>query len=170
MHFPTKIPTIVGILLVVLLVGSFITVSESYFRVTTNASGSIRPDNVQMTNVMDTTFTVSWTTQLAATGALSVSSAKTTTQVIFDDQDTGNSPAVTQKQSALGKYLTHMVTFRNASPDTDYQVTILSDGKKSLENNQPLKIHTAPLLTTESGNLEPAYGTILTSDNQPVRG
>jgi len=34
----------------------------------------------------------------------------------------------------------------------------------------PYKIHTGQLLTTASGNLEPAYGTIVTDNNQPVSG
>jgi len=89
MHIPTKIPTIVGILMVVLIVGAIAVGSESYFRTATTASGSIQPANVEITNISDTTFTVSWTTQLAATGALSITTPHGT-QVLFDDQDTKN--------------------------------------------------------------------------------
>ncbi len=170
MQIPTKIPTIVGIFLVVLLVGSFIVGSESYFRSSTNASGSILPANVQMTNISDTSFTVSWTTELPATGALSIASPKISNQIIFDDQDTGNTTVTTPKKEAQGKYVAHSVTFRGAAADTEYALTILSDSKKHLDNDKPFKIHTAPTLTSVSGNLEPAYGTILTSTNQPVGG
>lgn len=159
MHVPTKIPTIVGLILVVLIVGAVAVVSESYLRTATTASGSIEPANIQITNVSDTTFTVSWTTQLPATGALSIASSHGT-QVLFDDQDT----------KVQGKYLTHSVTFRAAIPDTEYSITILSNGKKKLNGNVPYRARTGPLLTTVTGNLEPAYGTIVTENNQPVSG
>jgi len=159
MHIPTKIPTIVGILLTILIVGTIVIGSESYFRTVTTASGSIQPANVQITNVSDTAFTVSWTTQLAATGALSVTTSRKT-QVLFDDQDTKNQ----------GTYTTHSVTFRAAIPDTDYTMTILSNGKKNNNGDVPYQVRTGPALTAASGNLEPAYGTIVTETNQPVAG
>src|SRR5450759_2768447 len=108
MNLPRKIPTIVGIFLVVLIVGGIAAGSESYSRTVTTASGSIQPANVLITNVSDTTFTVSWTTQLPATGALSLTTPRGT-QVLFDEQDTKDQ----------GKYLTHSVTYRTAVPDTD---------------------------------------------------
>jgi hypothetical protein len=158
MHFPTKIPTIPGILMVILIVGGIAAGSESYLRSATTASGSIKPANVQITNVSDTTFTVSWTTELAATGALSVATPRGV-QVLFDDQDTKNQ----------GRYLTHSVTLRSAAPDTEYSITILSNGKKNLDGKVPYKVRTGPALGTASGNLEPAYGTIVTDSNQPVK-
>jgi hypothetical protein len=145
--------------MVILIVGVIAIGSDSYSRTTTTASGSILPANVQITNISDTTFTVSWTTELPATGALSFDTSHGI-QVIFDEQDTKDQ----------GKYLTHTVTYRTAAPDTDYHITILSNGKKSLSGNVPYTVHTAPTLTTPSGNLEPAYGTIVTDTNQPVKG
>jgi hypothetical protein len=159
MRFPKKIPTIAGLLLVILIVGGIAVGSEAYLRTVTTASGSIQPANVQITNISDTTFTVSWTTENSATGALSLATPHET-QVLFDEQDT----------NGQGKYLTHSVTYRSAAADTDYSITILSNGKKNLNGNVPYAVHTGPLLTTPSGNLEPAYGTIVTDTNQPVKG
>ncbi|MCX6791645.1 MAG: hypothetical protein NT149_01240 [Candidatus Gottesmanbacteria bacterium] len=159
MRFPKKIPTIVGLLMVILIVGVIAIGSESYSHTVTTASGSIQPSNVQITNVSDTTFTVSWTTELPATGALSFDTSHGI-QVIFDEQDTKDQ----------GKYLTHSVTYRLAAPDMDYRITILSNGKKNLNGNVPYTVHTGSLLTTPSGNLEPAYGTIVSVSNQPVKG
>lgn len=168
MHLPTKIPTIVGILMVVLIVSALAVGSESYFRTATTASGSIQPANVQITNVTDTTFTVSWTTQLPATGALSVASSKGT-QILFDDQDTANTIQTTGSKGQ-GQYVTHSVTFRAAVPDTDYSITILSNNKKNINGDAPYTVHTPFLLSTTTGNLEPAYGTVVTDTSQPVSG
>lgn len=155
MHFPTKIPTLLGIFLVIIVVGVIAVGSESFMQTQTRASGSIQPAGVTITNISDTTFTVSWTTPVPATGAISVGG-----RVLFDDQDTK-----TQE-----KYTSHSVTFRGASASTSYEVTIVSDGKKSLDGDKPYSIRTAPTLTTTSGNLEPAYGTILNADTSPVKG
>jgi len=156
---PNKIPTLLGLLLVVIFVGVFAVGSDTYFKTTTNASGSILPINVQITNVSDTTFAVLWTTANPATGALSIAMTPAA-RVIFDDQDTKDQ----------GKYTSHIVTFRGATADTSYAVTLLSNGKKSLNNGKPYTIRTAPVLTTASGNLEPAYGTILNADKSPIKG
>ncbi|KKW10300.1 MAG: hypothetical protein UY49_C0027G0002 [Microgenomates group bacterium GW2011_GWC1_49_7] len=160
MRFPTKIPTLLGIILLVLTVGAVVAGFETYSRSVATASGSIRPDQVRITNVTDTMFTVSWTTELPATGAISLSSPKMNARVIFDEQDT-------IKQ---GKYTTHSVTFRSATPDTEYAVTILSNGKKHVDEGKPFQIQTAQSLSTSGTALDPAYGTIVTADNQPVRG
>jgi hypothetical protein len=126
-----------------------------YFRTATSASGSIQATSVKFSNVSDSTFTVSWTTGVPATGALSIAG-----RVLFDDQDT-----TTQE-----KRISHFVTYRGAKAGTSYDVTILSDGKKSLDGDKPYISHTAPILTTGSGNLEPAYGTIMNPDKSPVGG
>ncbi len=166
MRLPSKIPTIVGIFLVVLVVGSLIAGTESIFRVATTASGSIEPADVTVANVTDTTFTVSWTTELIATGALSISGPKMQAQILFDDQDVG---AGSDKKT-LEKRLTHHVTFRNGQPNTDYSVTILSNSKKHLDDGKPFVITTGQVITSSSGNLEPAYGTIVTDGNRPIPG
>lgn len=151
MKLPNKIPTILGILLVLIIVGVVAVGSEVFLQTQTRASGSIQPEQITVGNITDTTFTVSWTTATPATGAISVGG-----RVLFDDQDT----------KTQDKSLTHIVTYRNAQADTQYSVTILSNGKKS----NPTQIRTAPTVSGLSGNLEPAYGTILNADKTPVKG
>lgn len=141
--------------LVIALVGAIAVGSESFVQTATKASGSIEPTHVQITNVSDTTFSVVWTTGVPATGAIAVGG-----RVIFDDRDT----------TSQHTYEAHMVTFRGTTPDTDYSFTILSNGKKSLDGTKPYSIRTAPALTAASGNLEPAYGTIIHEDKTPVSG
>ena len=159
MHFPSKIPTLFGILLVVIIVSVIAVGSETFLQTQTRASGSIQPASVTITNISDVTFTVSWTTPSPATGAISVTSGAFTSRVLFDDRDIKDQ----------NKYTSHFVTFRGASPSTSYAVTILSDGKKNIDGNKPYTVKTAPTLTTSSGNLEPAYGTILNADKTPVK-
>jgi len=155
MHLPTKIPVLLGLLLVAILVGTIVVGSEMLLQTQTRASGSIQPAGVTFSNISDSAFTVSWTTPTSTTGAISVAG-----RVLFDDQDV----------KMQEKYTSHSVTFRNAKADTVYEITIISDGKKSLDGSKPYAVRTAPALTTPSGNLEPAYGTILNADKTPLRG
>lgn len=158
--FPTKIPTLLGILLVIALVSIIAVGSETLLQSQTRASGSIQPADVTISNITDTTFTVSWTTSVPASGAISVASGVLSSNVIFDNQDT----------KEQGTYTSHIATYRGATGDTSYAVTIVSNGKKSLDGNKPYIVRTAPALTTPSGNLEPAYGTIINADKSPVKG
>lgn len=160
MNLPTKIPTVLGLLLVVVIVGVVALANQSYFQTVSRASGSIAPAHVTIANLSDNMFTVSWTTANPATGAIEVASGALTNRVIFDDQDAGSQ----------GQYATHIVTFRGAAPDTTYEVTILSNGKTSLDGNKPYEVHTPMVLSGTSGNLSPAYGTIVLPDKSPVKG
>ncbi|OGG27519.1 hypothetical protein A3A64_01790 [Candidatus Gottesmanbacteria bacterium RIFCSPLOWO2_01_FULL_48_11] len=162
MKFPTKIPTILGLLLVVGMMGSVVFVSERLLRNPTTASGSAKPANVQTSNITDTGLTVTWTTSTPATGAIEVKPAAGKKTVAFDDRD-----AAIKKQS---KYTTHSATVRNISPSTSYEITILSNGKAYRDNGKPYSITTAPAIPPQADGLEPAFGTVLTSDNKPADG
>lgn len=136
---------LLGILLVVVLVGGIAVGSEAFLRTQTRASGSIQPVGVTISNISDTTFTVSWTTATPATGAISVASGVISNQVIFDDQDT----------KEQGKYMSHIATFRGARADTSYTVTILSNGKKvsMATNRMPPKLRPSSRPQAEIWNL-----------------
>jgi len=157
MKLPTRIPTILGLLLVVVIVAGVI-VLEQVFRSPSNASGSQQPENITITNISDTSFAFSWTTQLPATGTLLVSSQGRSNRIYFDSRD------ITGK---LGTYTTHMVSVRDASAQTEYSITILSNGKQYLDSGKPFTINTPRALSLNSNGLEPAYGVIRTINNEP---
>ncbi len=148
---PTKIPTLLGFLLVVIIVGVVAVGSDKIFQTATKASGSIAPEKIRVVNITDTAFTVTWETGTPATGAISVDN-----RVIFDDRDTK-----TQEKNTA-----HIATARNLTPGSEYSFRVLSNGKK----NEPVRTRTAPAITVQGGNLEPAYGTVVSADKSPVRG
>ena len=156
-----RIPTILGLLLLLLFLGGFIVLFERIARVSTTASATIVPTNVEITNITDVGFTTTWITDSPATGTLVVSGGKTKSQTVFDERDTAG--------GKLGSYSTHSVTFRGAEPDTQYSVSILSNGKQHLDNGKPYQIRTGMGLSG-SVNLEPAHGSVRTFDNQPATG
>ena len=157
----TKIPTLLGLVLVIALV---LTVGFFFERITreaTRASGSITPTHVEITNVSDSSFTLSWLTQSPATGALIVQTSSGPKQTLFDERD------ITGK---LGKYKTHAISLHGAQAGTEYEVKILSAGKTFLDGGSPYRIKTAPPLAQAGSSLEPAFGSILSPEGEPAEG
>lgn len=157
-----RIPAFIGILLVIALVGAVIYLFESYSRRPGQASGSVSPVNVAVTNVTDTGFTVVWTTPDLATGAVKLISPKHTPSMFFDDRDT---------TGKLKSYSTHMVTIRSLTPATLYTFQILSNGKSSTTGLiKPLNVTTASTISGGGTKLEPAYGMVNDVVGSPVSG
>ena len=160
MKFPTKFPTVIGLFLLLSIVGTIIFV-ERMVRAPSGASGSHEPVHVHIANISDASFTVSWVTQVAATGALLVSSPGRSNQIYYDQRD---------ETGKLGKYTTHSITIRDAHPTTDYTMKLMSNGSQYLDDGKPYTVRTPETLPVNANGLEPAYGTIKSMDDQPAEG
>lgn len=164
----TRIPTFLGLLLVFGAVFIFSLVFERVTPLLSRASPSITPANVVISNVTDTSFSVSWTTPNPATGALAVEDTTGTKYTAFDDRDQQLSPSSTQ--SPLGRYTTHMVTTRSGKPNTLYHMRIVSDGKVFSDGPKTYDVTTGPTLSSSGTTLEPAFGTVTTPTDLPADG
>lgn len=156
-----RIPTFLGILLVIAFVGAVIALFEWYSRKPSTASGSVVPVNITFTNISDTGFTVVWTTTLPATGVVTITPAKPTSSTFFDDRDT---------TGTMKRYSTHSVTVRSLAPATSYTFYILSNGKRYSQGGKPYAVTTASTITGSGTGLEPAYGIINDVGGSPVAG
>lgn len=165
---PKKIPTLVGLLLVLAAVAIFGYAFDRVGPLLSHANATAAPLSVMISNISDNGFTVSWTTITPATGAITVESNNTKHGLIYDEQDTMNASSVNQK--SLGIYTTHTATFRNGDPNTSYRIKILSNGKQYQDKNGPYSIQTGPTLDGNGTGIEPAFGTITTSSGQPAPG
>lgn len=161
MGVPNRFPTIIGIVLVLIFVIGFIFLFEQFIPKITKASLSIEPASVAVSNITETSFTLTWTTAELTTGLLTVSNPKQKTVSAYDQRDA---------TGTIGKYTTHSVTAINLSPQTSYTIAIHSNGKKFQGGSLPQTVSTAPSIPVTPGRLEPAYGTILLPDNQPAVG
>lgn len=153
MRFPTKFPTLIGIFLFLALVAGFAFIFERIVRLPSRASTGTTPTSVEITNVTDTTFSISWLTGGEVTGTVRVTDEKKKSWVAYDERDFSGK---------LGAYPTHHVTVRNATPNTRYTVKISTDGK-------PYEVRTGPTLSG-STNLEPAYGLVSMETGSPAAG
>lgn len=159
MKLPSRIPTLIGILLLILVVGLVVFFTENAFRSPSKASGSQEPKNTKVTNLSDATFTVSWMTERPTTGTLLVATNGKTSTVYYDERDT---------TGKLTAYTSHSITVRDAHPNTLYSATPLINGKPYITTDKPIEIHTFSTLPLNTGGLEPAYGILKTPDGAPA--
>ncbi len=160
MRQPQHIPTIIALFLLLVGLGSTVFLTEQIQQFSAKASQSSNPEEIQITNVADTSFSVSWTTQDKATGSLSFHAPGGTKQLALDDRD-GNAPQ---------QYTTHHITVVDLTPETTYDVTIISNGKSFGAGNQSYRIKTAQAVGGVSNPPPPLYGIIKTADDQPAAG
>jgi len=156
------IPTYVGLLLAIVLVVVVVVFFEGSTRTFTKATGNVKPASVEVTNIADTSFTVTWVTDTESTGAVNVINNVLLSQTLLDDRDT---------DGKMKKYITHAVTIRNLKPSTRYSWKILANGKEYGQSETAgFQTTTAPSLPAPSDILEPAYGSVTTDVGQPADG
>ncbi|MBM3208795.1 fibronectin type III domain-containing protein [Candidatus Shapirobacteria bacterium] len=156
-----KIPTIMGLLFLVLslVMGLFLVNRAQVFLL--RASPGISPREVKITNVNDSSFVVSWLSEEETIGFVRLD--KGGQEIIFaDDRD--------QLKGQTQKYETHYVTIKDLSPADKYTFKIGSGGKIFDNQGKPYEITTASTIARAAPVADPAYGMVLTTDGQPAEG
>ena len=150
----SKIPTIVGLLVIVLglVVGVFLVKSTTYLR--PSASEEINPKDVRITNISDSSYTVSWTTGVATKGFVNWG-------------ETDNSFKRVDYDEVSEEGLTHSVTISGLNEDTTYYFKINSDGVDFDNNGIVWEVKTGPLLPPPSKS-SIISGSILSATGDPV--
>jgi len=144
------IPTLIALFILIVGLGGGIFLVEYGTSFFSHSSESATPKEVTISNVTDTTFTVSWITD-AATNTLiryNGSGLFTTQNTLVDDRD-GELPE---------QRFVHAVSISQLSPETAYSFEIVSDGLTY--KNDRYKVATGPILGSPTYTLEPAFGTI----------
>jgi hypothetical protein len=161
--FSTKIPSLLGILITGCLVYIISLGSNSLFQNRTNASKSTSPENLQITNITDSSFSVTWTTNDPATGAVVISNTLKKPQTYFDERDS---------QGKMNSYVIHSVSIRELPPDNKYSFSIMSNGKSYRDKNHDFTISTAKTIAPPSAGLSlgPVYGSVRTPDDKAASG
>jgi hypothetical protein len=150
-----KIPTIFGIFIIVIGVGitTFLVNQGTIFK--SNASASDQPKNVRITNITDTSFTASYTTEGQVPGSLNYGTSKALGQSALDDRD--------QQAGNLSNYNIHNVTVQRLSKQTQYFFTITSGQNSYSNDGQPFTVTTGPTLSNPSSQT-PITGKIILPD------
>lgn len=159
--FTQRIPTIVGLVLLVLGLAVGIFAVQSVQKFTSQAAQEIAPDAIRTTNVTDQGFTVSWVTQKDTVGFLSYGTTQETGQTAFDDRASGNA----NFSSGI-----HYVTVKGLKTDTRYHFKIGSGKRLFDDRGQAFMQKTAKILATPPPIASPLYGTVKQTDGSPASG
>lgn len=157
-----RLPTILGLLLLVagLAVGVFVINNSTKWAL--RANPDIIPKQIKITNITDTSFSVSWITDGTIAGAVRYGTDKSIPFTAKDDRD--------ETSSTVNNYSIHHATLKNLSPSTSYYFKILSQDKLFDNNGQEYVIQTAPLISQPPPPNDVAYGIITKQDGSPAPG
>lgn len=158
---PKTIPTILGIIILVVSIIFGVFLIRKNQALSLKAAAEIAPKEVKITNLSDTSFTVSWLTQTAADGFVSFGE-NSPDQAVPDDRDKG----VGSKSSKF----THYVTLDNLKPSTKYYFKINSGGKFFDRGGNLYEVTTAPTINLALPSADTAFGIVIDSNENPAKG
>ncbi len=157
-----RIPTIIGIIIIGLSLAATVFLFRNARNFFGQATGDVTPQEVKITNISESGFSVSWTTSGNATGTLNFGEESSLGNITIDDRD--------QVSGKTDQYPTHHVTLRYLKPSTQYYFKIISGGTSFDNNGQNYIVSTAPQISPSSSQTQPAYGTVLKADGTPAAG
>lgn len=145
------------IIIAILLIGLPILVFASYqvYQYFIRASVEAKPQNVVLSNLTTSSVTVSWTTEVTATGSVIPVSNGQEMSPVLDERGTG-------------KTKTHYVELTDLEPSTDYNFLIVSDSEKyDSEEGKSFSFKTAPI-TAQAPTPNPIHGTVSGSSGEDI--
>ena len=148
-----RIPTILGLGVVLLGLGAGIYLVAQNQTLTTRASADQTPQNITVSNLSDSQASISWQTSTPSTGFVNLGVSSTGEQTALDDRD----------QTSPKSYYTHHVTLDNLNAQTTYQFKVIS-GKSGSPGPGVQRFTTK---TTANSLSKPVIGTVL-DKNQPL--
>lgn len=150
-----KIPTILGVILLVagVAAGVFYINMQQIFRI--GASSSNQPKDVRISNISDTQATISWVTDSQTSDFLTWGSSQ-------------NSVSNIERESVSNeKYLTHSINLSGLIPSTSYFFKINSNGSNYDNNGVLWEFTTGPTLGKNKSSAL-VSGSVINSSGQPV--
>lgn len=149
-----KIPTLFGLGLVILGIatGVLLTFQEQILDI--QAGPDTLPKNTTLSNIEDESVTISWITTNPSQGSVKYGINSPTEQTAIDIRD----------KDKPENHITHYVTIKNLTPQTNYQYKIVSNGKDSEKVSQ----FTTSALSNKQNGFKPVIGSVI-ENNQPLK-
>lgn len=148
-----KIPTLfgLGIIIIGIIAGVFLVIKDKTF--TTKASPNLETKEISVSNISDTSATISWVTDGETTGFVNYGQVSVEENLALDDRDTTGKPSL---------HALHYVTIKKLKPKTEYKFKIISG---SLKNGE---IKTFQTTNPQTISFEkPVIGTVF-DKNTPI--
>lgn len=158
-----RIPTFLGLgFLVIALVIGVIFMGQGGGVFAPRATAETTPKNVRLTNVTDTTFTVSFLTEDATIGFVKYGTEENKVNLrSADDRD--------QLSGTEASYTMHHITVRNLQPGTPYFYVIGSNGAQFDNNGAIFRVTTAKRSGTPTA-AKTIYGSVTNESGSPAGG
>ena len=152
--FNRRIPTFVALLtLVVVIAISTILIQKGIFYIS-KAAPETDPQNLAITNITDTTFSVAFTTNDMTDSVITLPNGKIGKNIILDDRD--------KKIGSEKKYYSHHITIPELAPNTSYIFKIIINGKEY--QNPSYVVKTGQVITDSPPVQNPLFGKVLLPD------
>lgn len=145
-----RIPTFIALLTLLISLYATLLLIKNGVIIVGKASPDLEPQNIEISNITDNSFTVSFTTNEKTTGAVSIS-IENSSKIVYDERDISGS----QKD-----YYSHYVSVAGLSPDTNYEFSIISNGNIILNKKERFTVKTAEVITSSPPEQKPIFGNV----------
>lgn len=157
-----RIPTLFGIILIIIAIGGASVAAQHRLIYLGNAASSETPTHLQITNITDTSFTVTYTTTASVIGSISYGISKNVLQVALDDRD--------ESSRTLSPHTVHSITVKGLKPQTTYYFAIKSGGGTYQDATNLYQIATAEKINAPPTSSEkPLIGKVLLPSGSAAR-
>ena len=113
------------------------------------ASPDTTPQNVQITNISDTSFSVAFTTTGKTAGGVSVEGPDGSTLASDDRLKSGNIDE---------PFYSHHITVGNMKPNSKYSFSLISGSQKFDDSGKNYSVQTGPAISSVPKDLNPIFG------------
>jgi hypothetical protein len=152
-----KIPTIIGLIVLVIGLGTGIILINGRQIFGLNAKEESSPKNVRISNINESSFCISWTTIADTKGF-----------VKWGEKERALNQTALDRIDPNTKTKNHYIIINNLNISKNYYFIINSDGFDYNNNNLPWQTQTGNKLSLpDSSNI--IYGSVLTSSGQPEK-
>jgi hypothetical protein len=160
-----QIPTLLGLgILIVSLIAGVLLFSDGTGVFAPRATPETTPQNVQVSNLTDKSFTVSFYTDEATSGFVKYGTETGSLRSqASDDRD--------QLSGSVGNFRLHHITVRGLNPSTTYHYTLGTGSSPRFDNNgEPFTLQTLPTASGGAPVNKTIYGTVITESGAPAEG
>ena len=145
----------ISLILIAIAITTALVLSQNSFFI--KAGPSTIPKNIQITNISDTSFTITYTTDANVTGTIIIGENQNTLdQTVLDDRD--------QLTQQINNYTSHSISANNLRPNTTYYYTITSGSETIANNEQPFEIKTGTVIVNPPSSRKPISGRVINPD------
>ncbi|MEK7571165.1 MAG: Ig-like domain-containing protein [Patescibacteria group bacterium] len=157
-----RLPSFLGVLVLLVSITTILWLSRNAVLFGTQAAISNTPQKLQISNITDTSFTVSYITEAKVIGALAYGQDASFGTVSQDDRDKTGTPT---------EHRVHSMIVSSLTPGTTYFFAIASGTETFLDQGKPYTVTTARTAGTNNADALMAKGKVTLADGSlPLEG